>query len=47
MVQLKNETLSFTPSNKLQKAYKSTQSDLIHFAGELDEVSEEEYNWLH
>lgn len=44
---MESETLSFTPTNKLQKALKSTQNNLIRFAGEVDDVSKEEYNWLH
>lgn len=43
---MKSELLSFTPTNKLQKALKTLQNDLIRFASELENISDDEYSWL-
>lgn len=40
-------TLSFTPSDKLQKALKATQAEIVRIAQVLEGVSEDERAWLH
>jgi Fic family protein len=39
--------LSFTPSDKLQKALKTTQSEIVRFSEVIARMSDDEYDWLH
>ena len=42
-----NETVHFSPSEKLQKALKATQAEILRLASEIATISDDEYAWLH
>ena len=41
------KTLSFIPSEKLQKSLKTTQSEMVRLAAQIAQVDPDERDWLH
>lgn len=44
---MRTKILSFTPSEKLQKSLKATQSEMARLAAQIEQIDPDEHDWLH